>query len=100
MDICARKPHIRLLKACFIRKVRLKDRFSEADSGAGNPLRLTCLIQANPQKAIFYIIDRACPTNGSDCGSLHSHNLTLFVSDCHCEAKNPPITPKIGFNFF
>ena len=22
---------------------------------------------------------RACPTNGSDCGSLHSHYLTLFV---------------------
>ena len=22
---------------------------------------------------------RACPTNGSDCGSLRSHNLTLFV---------------------
>jgi hypothetical protein len=23
--------------------------------------------------------DRACSTNGSDCGSLRSHNLTLFV---------------------
>ena len=53
--------------------------FSEADSEAGNPLHPTCLIQANPQKAIFYIIERACPTNGSDCGSLCSHNLTLFV---------------------
>ncbi len=22
---------------------------------------------------------RACPTNGSDCGSLRDHNLSLFV---------------------
>ncbi len=25
---------------------------------------------------------RACTTNGSDCGSLRSHNLTLFVLPC------------------
>jgi len=24
-------------------------------------------------------VNRACPTNGSDCGSLRDHNLTLFV---------------------
>ena len=28
---------------------------------------------------------RACPTTGSDCGSLRSHNLTLFVRQT-CEA--------------
>ncbi len=28
---------------------------------------------------MFRAICRACPTNGSDCGSRCSHNLTLFV---------------------
>ena len=33
-----------------------------------------------PHKKLFSIYgERACPTNGSDCGSLRSHNLTLFV---------------------
>ena len=34
-------------------------------------------------KAIFYIDNRACPTNGSDCGTFVplSHNLTLFVGN-------------------
>ena len=30
-------------------------------------------------KSTNYRISRACPTNGSDCGSRCSHNLTLFV---------------------
>ena len=36
---------------------------------------------STPQtKKLFSIYNhRACPTNGSDCGSLRSHNLTLFV---------------------
>jgi len=39
-----------------------------------------CLVPTILQSDIFYIYESwACPTNGSDCGSLHSHNLTLFV---------------------
>ncbi|MBU3945943.1 MAG: hypothetical protein KJ900_07385, partial [Proteobacteria bacterium] len=33
----------------------------------------------HPKKIFSIYSDRACPTNGSDCGSLRSHNLTLFV---------------------
>ena len=41
--------------------------------------------RSNFQKDVFYeatqaLGDRARPTNGSDCGSLRDHNLTLFVS--------------------
>ncbi len=32
-----------------------------------------------PKKIFSIRLHRACPTNGSDCGSLRSHNLTLFV---------------------
>ncbi|MBU4152483.1 MAG: hypothetical protein KKD63_06355, partial [Proteobacteria bacterium] len=39
-----------------------------------------CLIWQTPSQKLFSIYSsRACPTNGSDCGSLRSHNLTLFV---------------------
>ncbi|MDD2469036.1 MAG: hypothetical protein PHI97_34125, partial [Desulfobulbus sp.] len=38
------------------------------------------LIQSLGTKKLFSIEDhRACPTNGSDFGSLRSQNLTLFV---------------------
>ena len=39
-----------------------------------------CLIQRPHSKKMFSIYrNRACPTNGSDCGSLRSHNPTLFI---------------------
>ncbi len=38
------------------------------------------LIQPLGTKKLFSMYEhRARPTNGSDCGSLRSHNLTLFV---------------------
>jgi hypothetical protein len=37
------------------------------------------LFKEAKSKRYFPVASRACPTNGSACGSLRSHNLTLFV---------------------
>jgi hypothetical protein len=43
--------------------------------------RTFCPLKITYKKGIFIalLIHRAYPTNSSDCGSLRSHNLTLFV---------------------
>ncbi|MDD2465545.1 MAG: hypothetical protein PHI97_16230, partial [Desulfobulbus sp.] len=48
------------------------------------------LIQSLGTKKLFSIEDhRACPTNGSDFGSLRSQNLTLFVGKCAILGMTP-----------
>ena len=76
MDSYAKNQLFFLKKTCcgiqnrYFKKTQLKS------SGIHQLLRL---IRAYFQKDISYRVHRACPTNGSDCGSLRSHNLTLFV---------------------
>jgi len=76
--ISARKrQHILSPKPCHTGKIFLHDHFSQ-------DRKCSTFQKANPgtkaQKDIFYIdAIQACPTNVSDCGSLRSHNLTLFV---------------------
>ncbi|HHJ09767.1 MAG TPA: hypothetical protein ENK25_02610 [Bacteroidetes bacterium] len=56
-----------LLEACFIRKIYFKDHVFGSRKSSVSLLPDPA---ATPKKAIFYYIDRACPTNGSDCGSF------------------------------
>ena len=58
-SICFYEPFLLKQKMCYL---------PEASSG-----------NHNPKRYFLHTAIRACPTNGSDCGSLHSHNLTLFV---------------------
>ncbi len=53
---------------------------------------LTLLVSFN-----FYYHYRACPTNGSDCGSLRDHNLTLFVM--YFDIYKHPIHLKLHLKF-
>ncbi|MBE9512289.1 MAG: hypothetical protein IMY71_15565 [Bacteroidetes bacterium] len=62
-----KKPYFLPLTGCFIRKIYFKDRVSRSRRTSAYRLPDPTAI---PQKDIFYIIDRACPTNGSDCGSF------------------------------
>jgi len=77
--------YVRKILAHFAYKKALLFKFKviEPEWISSSNLQPTPLFKsAQPPKKIFSILPRrACPTNGSDCGSLRSHNLTLFVID-------------------
>jgi len=58
----AKGNRINLFQRSYFRKHKTR-RLTSAWSGTLTP------------KSYFLYIDRACPTNRSDCGSLRSHNL-------------------------